>query len=42
MINISKEGQIFKCKICSNLVVVKESGGGGLVCCGEPLYLWSE
>jgi desulfoferrodoxin-like iron-binding protein len=39
MVNVSKEGQIFKCEICGNVVVVKEAGGGELVCCGEPMQL---
>jgi len=39
MVNVSKEGQVFKCEICGNVVIVKESGGGELVCCGEPMQL---
>jgi desulfoferrodoxin-like iron-binding protein len=39
MVNVSKEGQIFKCNICGNVVVVKEAGGGELICCGEPMVL---
>jgi len=39
MVNVSKEGQIFKCEICGNVVIVKEAGGGELVCCGEPMVL---
>jgi desulfoferrodoxin-like iron-binding protein len=41
MVNVSKEGQVFKCEICGNVVVVKENGGGELVCCGEPMQLES-
>jgi desulfoferrodoxin-like iron-binding protein len=41
MVNVSKEGQIFRCEICGNVVIVKESGGGELVCCGEPMQLES-
>jgi desulfoferrodoxin-like iron-binding protein len=37
MVNVSKEGQIFKCEICGNVVEVKEAGGGELICCGEPM-----
>ena len=29
--------QIYVCSICGNKVKVLESGGGTLVCCGEPL-----
>jgi desulfoferrodoxin-like iron-binding protein len=39
MVNVSKEGQVFKCEICGNVVVVKEAGGGELICCGEPMQL---
>lgn len=39
MVNVSKEGQVFRCEICGNVVVVKEAGGGELVCCGEPMQL---
>ena len=42
MVNVSNEGQIFKCEICGNVMVVKEAGGGELVCCGEPMQLESE
>jgi desulfoferrodoxin-like iron-binding protein len=39
MVNVSKEGQVFECEICGNIVVVKEAGGGELVCCGQPMNL---
>ena len=39
MVNVSGEGQIFRCEICGNVVVVKEAGGGELICCGEPMQL---
>jgi len=42
MVNVSAEGQVFKCEICGNVVIVKEAGGGELVCCGEPMILESE
>jgi desulfoferrodoxin-like iron-binding protein len=42
MVNVSKEGQVFKCEICGNVVIVKEAGGGELVCCGEPMQLESD
>jgi desulfoferrodoxin-like iron-binding protein len=41
MVNVSKEGQVFRCEICGNVVIVKESGGGELICCGEPMQLES-
>jgi len=39
MVNVSKEGQVFRCDICGNVVIVKEVGGGELICCGEPMIL---
>jgi desulfoferrodoxin-like iron-binding protein len=42
MVNVSKEGQVYECEICGNVVVVKTVGGGELVCCGEPMNLVSE
>jgi desulfoferrodoxin-like iron-binding protein len=39
MVNVSKDGQVFRCEICGNVVVVKEAGGGELICCGEPMVL---
>jgi desulfoferrodoxin-like iron-binding protein len=39
MVNVSKEGQVYECEICGNVVVVKVVGGGELVCCGEPMKL---
>jgi desulfoferrodoxin-like iron-binding protein len=42
MVNVSKEGQVYRCEICGNVVVVREVGGGELVCCGEPMQLESE
>jgi len=41
MVNVSEEGQVFRCDICGNIVVVKEVGGGELICCGEPMILES-
>ncbi len=37
--NVSAEGQIFESEICGNVVQVLESGGGELICCGEPMVL---
>jgi desulfoferrodoxin-like iron-binding protein len=42
MVNVSKEGQVFRCEICGNVVIVKEAGGGELICCGEPMQLESD
>jgi desulfoferrodoxin-like iron-binding protein len=42
MVNVSKEGQVFECEICGNIVVVKFVGGGELVCCGQKMKLHKE
>lgn len=31
--------QVYKCKICGNIVEVVHTGAGGLVCCGQPMTL---
>lgn len=31
--------QIYKCPICGNVVEVLHTGGGQLVCCGQPMEL---
>jgi desulfoferrodoxin-like iron-binding protein len=39
LVNVSKEGEVYECEICGNVVVVKVVGGGELVCCGQPMKL---
>jgi len=34
--------QIYKCELCGNIVEVLHTGGGELVCCGQPMNLLSE
>ncbi len=34
---MTQVGEIYKCEICGNIVEVKESGVGILVCCGESM-----
>jgi len=34
--------QIYKCKICGNIVEVLHEGIGALVCCGQPIKLQVE
>ncbi|MEW6727021.1 desulfoferrodoxin FeS4 iron-binding domain-containing protein [Desulforudis sp. 1088] len=33
----TKVGEVYKCLVCTNVVVVKEEGKGTLVCCGKPM-----
>jgi len=33
---------IYKCKICGHITEVLHTGGGTLVCCGEPMELMQE
>ena len=33
---------IYKCEVCGNIVEVVHSGGGELVCCGQPMTLLAE
>ncbi len=34
--------QIYKCKVCGNIVEVLHTGIGQLVCCGQPMELMAE
>ena len=34
--------QVYKCEICGNIVEVLHEGKGELVCCGEPMKLYTE
>ena len=31
--------RVYKCEICGNIVELLHSGGGQLVCCGQPMKL---
>lgn len=33
-----EEVKFYRCKHCGNIVMLVKSGGGVLVCCGEPMY----
>jgi superoxide reductase len=34
--------QIYKCEVCGNIVEVLHTGAGQLVCCGQPMKLFTE
>ena len=34
--------QVYKCDLCGNIVEVLHGGGGELVCCGQPMKLFTE
>ena len=42
MVNVAKEGQVFKCEISGNVVVAKEAGGGELILYSDPWYWRSD
>ena len=39
---MAKNGEIYKCDICGNIIEVFHGGGGDLICCGKPMELMSE
>ncbi len=39
MPGVTKIGEVYRCEICGNVVKVLEVGGGGLICCGQPMIL---
>ena len=39
MVNVQKAGEVYRCNVCGNLVLVTDAGGGELVCHGEPMML---
>ncbi len=39
---MTKRNQIYKCKICGNIVHVVHEGVGELVCCEQPMKLLEE
>ncbi|MGD8241769.1 MAG: desulfoferrodoxin [Desulfobacterales bacterium] len=34
--------QVYKCDLCGNIVEVLHGGAGELVCCGQPMKLFTE
>ncbi len=34
--------QIYKCEVCGNIVEMVHTGAGELVCCGQPMKLFTE
>jgi len=39
---MTKRLEIYTCDICGNIVEVVHTGGGQLVCCGQPMKLMTE
>ncbi len=39
---MAERGQVYKCKLCGNIVQVLHGGVGELVCCNEPMELLVE
>jgi superoxide reductase len=40
--DMTKRLEIYKCEVCGNIVEVLHEGKGELVCCGEPMKLFTE
>ena len=39
---MNKIKEVYKCKICGNIVEIVHTGDGVLVCCGQPMILQIE
>lgn len=39
---MAEQLQVYKCNVCGNIVEVLHGGAGELVCCGEPMKLFTE
>ena len=39
---MAKRLEVYKCKVCGNIVEVMTGGDGALVCCGQDMVLMSE
>jgi desulfoferrodoxin-like iron-binding protein len=37
VVNVQNAGETYRCNVCGNVVIVREAGGGELVCHGEPM-----
>ncbi|MFW9975367.1 MAG: desulfoferrodoxin FeS4 iron-binding domain-containing protein [Candidatus Thorarchaeota archaeon] len=37
---MAKEGGIYVCDICQQVILVQKSGVGTLVCCNQPMRLY--
>ena len=39
---MTKKLEVYKCEICGNIVELIHEGKGALVCCGQPMKLYTE
>ncbi len=39
---MAEVNQVYKCKVCGNMVEIVHPGGGELVCCGQAMELQQE
>jgi superoxide reductase len=39
---MAAKGEVYKCMLCGNIVVVYHGGDGELVCCGQPMKKMAE
>ena len=39
---MTSRDEVYKCEHCGNIVTVMHTGGGALICCGQPMKLLKE
>ena len=39
MVEVKYAGEVYRCKVCGNVVEVKDPGYGELECCDRPMEL---
>lgn len=39
---MAQQREVYKCQLCSNIIMVMQGGDGELVCCGQPMKLMRE
>jgi len=39
VVNVQKAGEVYRCNVCGNVVLVSVAGGGEIVCHDQPMQL---
>ena len=39
---MTEKKQVWKCEVCGNIIEILHEGADSLVCCGQPMVLFSE